>query len=137
MDPGPKYLKMIRFLRQLLGSKKNKSGPGRCEIDIPALIEKVKTREENAEISLGRKIYALDYEGLEVRLDRDITKNYRVTVYNGKERRYSFTVYARKGEYEKLSEGFERIFNFLQSEARLSDLPNDILVKGFYYGNTV
>jgi hypothetical protein len=72
---------------------------------------------------------------LEIRTDRDITGHYRVTLWQGKERLYSFTVYAKKGEYEKLTRAYSQINEFLKGDQKLSSLPKNDLLKGFFYGH--
>ena len=91
--------------------------------------------EEAREIEPGRKIHSFEYDYFEIRLDRDITKNYRITVFRGNERTYSFTVFAGKGEFEKLIEAYPCIISFLKSEQIISTLPDNDLLKGFYFGN--
>ncbi len=108
--------------------------PPEDTVDVPAIIDEIKEAESNRSIPLGRRIHKLSYRGLDLFLDRDITKNYRVTVYQGRERIYSFSVFANQGNYDILEKGYVRIINFLDGERKVSDLPEDENIKGFFYG---
>ncbi|MGK7370530.1 MAG: hypothetical protein ACNS64_09960 [Candidatus Halalkalibacterium sp. M3_1C_030] len=103
--------------------------------DIPAIIDQIKAREESNDISLGRRIHKLSYLDLDLFLDRDITENYRVTVYRGRERMYSFSIFANQGNYDILEKGYARIINYLEGERKIADLPEDETIKGFFYGH--
>lgn len=104
-------------------------------VDVPAIIDEIKEVESNKPIPPGRRIHTLSYRGLDLFLDRDITKNYRVTVYQGRERIYSFSIFANQGNYDILEKGYIRIINFLDGGRKLSDLPEDENIKGFFYGH--
>jgi hypothetical protein len=105
------------------------------ETDIPAIIEQIKARESKDNIPLGRRIHTFNYQNLDLFLDRDITKNYRVTVYQGRERMYSFSIFASQGNYDMLEKGYAKIINYLEGEQKVSDLPDDENIKGFFYGH--
>ena len=113
------------------------SGPSKPqeETDISAIINQIKAREESKSIPLGRRIHKLSYRDLDLFLDRDITKNYRVTVYQGRERIYSFSIFANQGNYDILEKGYARIINYLEGERKVADLPADETIKGFFYGH--
>lgn len=124
---------MIRFLKRIFFDRRDRE-TSKAKVDISELILEIRQEESAGEIPPGRRIHRVEYGIFEIRLDRDITGNYRVTVYSGKEREYSFTVFGRKGEYEKLKEAFGKIFDFLDGEHKISNLPDNELIKGFYYG---
>lgn len=99
--------------------------------EIAAQITK---REQEIAVEPGRRIHESHYRGLDLFLDLDITETYRITVYNGKERVYSFSVYCGQGEYEELKEAYRRIASFLEGNGDPGELPDDDRLKGFYYG---
>jgi head-tail adaptor len=125
---------MLSFLKTLFQSNK------KTEIlvqdpDYAALIERIRKAEESQKIEPGKKIHAFEYDLFEIRLDRDITNNYRITVFQGNERIYSFTVFITKSEIEKLNEAYKCIIFFLKGDQSISSLPNNDILKGFYFGN--
>lgn len=105
------------------------------ETDVPTIIEQIKAREAKNDIPLGRRIHSFHHEEYQLALDRDISKNYRVTVYLGRERIYSFTLFANQGNYDILEQAYGRIIGFLDSEQKLSNLPDNEILKGFFYGH--
>lgn len=118
------------FLKKLISTEQKPE-----EIpDISEIIRQIENRESEREIPLGRRIHTFSYKELQLSLDRDITKNYRVTVYQGRERIYSFSMFANQGNYDILEQGYVRIINFLDGERKVSDLPEDENIKGFFYG---
>lgn len=105
------------------------------ETDIPTIIDQIKAREAKNDISLGRRIHSFQHKGYLLALDRDISENYRVTVYQGRERIYSFTLFANQGNYDILGQGYAEVIKFLDGDPKLSDLPDNKLMKGFFYGH--
>ncbi|HBX64679.1 MAG TPA: hypothetical protein DEG32_00410, partial [Balneolaceae bacterium] len=82
------------------GSSKEESPPP--DFNLSGILDRISDKEATNVIEPGRKIHSFHYDLLEIRTDRDITGHYRVTVWQGKERLYSFTVFAKQGEYDKL-----------------------------------
>lgn len=103
--------------------------------DINEIIRQIESRESEQEIPLGRRIHTFSYKGLQLFLDQDITENYRVTIYSGRERIYSFSIYVNRGEYESLKDGYKQIIEYLDSERKVSELPENENIKGFFYGH--
>ena len=91
--------------------------------------------EAEQKIGLGRPIHSFSYEGLELRLDRDMTGQYRVTVNEGRERRYSFTLHSAPHDYEALQAGYEEIIAFLDGTRRIGTLPDHERLKGHFYAH--
>lgn len=104
-------------------------------VDIQNIIHQIKEKESAQTTALGRRIHSFSYQYFQLYLDRDITKNYRITVYQGRDRIYSFTIFAKQGKYDILERGYSRIISFLDSERRIADLPDDDILKGFFYGH--
>lgn len=103
-------------------------------LDLDWVMAEVKKKEAGGEIPLGQRIFSFDYASLLYSLDREITKNYRLTIYNGEERLFSFTIFAQLGNYEILRQALEQSIAFMDSERKIANLPkNDILI-GFFYG---
>jgi hypothetical protein len=125
---------MIQFLKSIFSGDKALAGDQAPQVDVSVIVREIKKREESAEVPLGKRIYSTEYQGFEVRLDRDITKNYRVTVYQGRERTYSFTVFGKQGDYDVLKDAFTVIFDFLNGDRGVSQLPDNEKLKGFHYG---
>lgn len=125
---------MLQFLKKLFNGDKTSHEP-LPDPDFSAIINQVKKREDAEDIQPGKKIHEFDYHLFSIRLDRDITKNYRITVFQGKERIYSFTVFAEKGEYQKLETAFHQVLDFLSGARSLKNLPNTNLLRGFYFGH--
>lgn len=125
---------MFTFLKNLL-KKDHESEITFPEPDYAAIVDQIKKRESTEEIAPGKKIHEVDYANFELRLDRDIANNYRVTVFLGSERNYSFTIFATKNEFEKLESAYRIIIDFLKGDQKITDLPDSELMKGFYFGN--
>lgn len=122
---------MFKFLKDLFPQpEETKEQP-----DIPRLVQCIREKENESDIPLGRRIHSFHYKYLDFYLDREITRHYRVTVYRGRERKYSFTVFAKQGNYDILEQAFERIIDFIDGDQNLSDLPDDDVLKGFFYGH--
>lgn len=126
---------MRNFLRKLFHREKEPEVPV-PEPNYVEIINKIKKAEETQEIQPGRKIYAFDYDLFELRLDRDITNQYRITVFKGNDRIYSFSVFVTKQEVQKLDEAYRIIISFLKGDRSLANLPDTDLLKGFYFGNS-
>ena len=93
------------------------------EVDLERILSKIEEREKTKDIPLGKKI----------RFDRDITHNGRICIFQGKERLYSFTVFAKEGEYNALKDAFQSAIKFLKSDQSIKNLPDNKLLKGFYH----
>ena len=104
-------------------------------VNLAAQIEAIQRVEANEELDLGKRIHSFRHGGLELRLDRDVLGMYRVTVNEGKERRYSFTIVCQPGDYDALRAGYEEITGFLDGDRRPATLPRHDRVKGHYYGH--
>ena len=104
-------------------------------VDIDAQIEAMRNAEADQNIDLGRRIHYFPYRQFELHLDRDITGMYRVIANVGNERRYSFSITCQYGDYEALRTAYEEIFNYLKSNRRIADLPNNERLKGHYFGS--
>ncbi len=121
---------MLNILKNLFSSDEEPA----VEVDVSGVIEQIKQKEQAKNIPLGRRIHTLEYGELYLFLDRDITENYRVTAYRGRERIYSFSIFAGQGNYEVLEKGYQKIMDYLASERKVSDLPEDENIKGHFYG---
>ncbi|MFQ5569644.1 MAG: hypothetical protein ACE5G0_08205 [Rhodothermales bacterium] len=104
-------------------------------VDISTEIEAVRRAEADRDLDPGKRIHGFRYRGLELRLDRDVTGMYRVTVNEGRERRYSFTIVCEQGDYEALHAGYDEITHFLDGDRRVVNMPNHARLKGHYYGH--
>ena len=123
-----------RFRKRLATTNGNGTHPKEPIINLTREVEVVQEVESEQEIGLGHPIHSFSYEGLELRLDRDITGQYRVTVNEGRERRYSFTFHSAPHDYEALQAGYEEIIQFLNGTRRITTLPNHERLKGHFYG---
>jgi hypothetical protein len=103
-------------------------------VNIEAQIEAIRKIEADEDIGLGRRIHCFACREFELSLDRDIMGTYRVIAYQGKERRYSFSVTCPHKDYEALQAAFEEIVQYLSGDHRLADLPNNEGMKGHYFG---
>jgi hypothetical protein len=103
-------------------------------LDTGAEIEVIKRIEAAQDPGLGRVIHHFPYLEFDLWLDRDITGTYRVVVYQGKKRRYSFSIQCGHKDYEALRNGFEEIICFLGGNRRIVDLPKNKHLKGHYFG---
>lgn len=125
---------LLNKFRKLFNSPSNDRSTGSFDAgDVISQIREQKRGQENA-IEPGRRIHEIKYRNLDLFLDLDITKTYRITVNRGKERVYSFSVYCGQEEYMELEEAYRRIVAFLEGERNPVDLPDDEQLKGFYYG---
>lgn len=105
------------------------------KVDVEKIVSEIRQKEINSKVPLGKKIHSFEYGELEIRFDRDITHNGRFCVFNGSERIYSFTVFAKEGETDILKDALETIIEFLNGDRNIKDLPDSESFKGFYYGN--
>ncbi len=126
---------MRNFLKKLFQQEKEPEVPV-PEPNYTEIINQIKKTEEAQDIQPGKKIHAFDYDFFELRLDRDITNQYRITVFKGNNRIYSFSVFVTKQEVQELDEAYRIIISFLKENRSLADLPHNNLLKGFYYGNS-
>ena len=128
---------MKKFLNRLKNSitKPNVHEPEWPPFDINKQIEKIKQTETVQKIPLGQRIISLQYKYLELSLDREITGTYRLIVYEGKDRRFSFSICCNYKDYEALSKSFEEIIQFLDGDRRIKNLPNHENLKGHYFGS--
>lgn len=108
--------------------------PTPLPVDLDAELACIRRAEAEGGMPLGRLIHRFDVDGLDLRLDRDVTGAYRITVGDGQERQYSFSVRCRPRDYDALREAYEEVVRFLRSDRRLIRLPNDDRLKGHYYG---
>lgn len=122
-------------LRKHYSSQNGQAVP-RPTLDLEAQIEAIRQVETSHHIDLGKQIHCFKHRGLALRLDRDVLGMYRVTVNEGKDRRYSFTILCPQGDYVALHAGYEEITDFLDGERRLTDLPRHERVKGHFYGTS-
>lgn len=137
-DSPPQGTTLKNFFRNLHQFVKGTNGTHAAEpepLDLDAEVEVVRAAEAAEGIEPGKRIHSFVCEGLELRLDQDVVGQYRVTAWEGRERRYSFTVHCEAGNYAALRRGFEEIAHFLQSDRRLAHLPDDTLLKGHFYGS--
>ncbi len=103
-------------------------------LDLDAEIRAIERAETDRAIAPGKRIHAFRYGELDLRLDRDVLGLYRVTVNQGTERRYSFTIVCPPGDYAALRSGYEAIAIFLDGDRRPADLPRTDWLKGHFYG---
>lgn len=103
------------------------------KVDLEQILSNIEEREKTRDIPLGKKIYDFQYGELQVRFDRDITHNGRICIFRGKERLYSFTVFAKEGEYDILKHALESAIEFLKSDQSIKNLPDSAVLKGFYH----
>ena len=115
--------------------RKKKREPEWPQVNIKAQIDTIEYNESNRDIGLGSRIHYFSFQEFELQLDRDITGMYRVVVTEGNNRRFSFTIKCKYGDYAKLGTCFEEILQYLSGDRRIADLPNHDLIKGHYYGN--
>lgn len=114
-------------LRTLLSKPKEPESP---PPDLNAVLWKIKQKEADSKIEPGRKIYAFEYGLLEIRFDRDITLNGRICIFSGKERLFTFTVFAKQGDYDILKQAFVAVIEFLESDRSIKNLPDNNILKG-------
>ncbi len=124
------FLQRMRKGSRQKGRKEHEWPP----VDIEAQIEAIRNIESDEDIGLGRRIHCFACREYELSLDRDIMGTYRVIAYQGKERRYSFTVTCPHKDYEALRNAFEEIVRYLGGDRRLADLPRHERMKGHYFG---
>lgn len=121
---------MFTFLKKIF-----KGDPSSKDIipepDYHALINTIKEKESSLEIQPGRKIHSFEHGALEIRFDRDITLNDRIYVFKGAERLFTFTAFAKQGEYDILRNAFASVIAFLKSERDIQNLPDNDILKGY------
>ena len=103
-------------------------------LDLAPVIDAIERAENEGSVDPGRRIHTFPYLGFELRLDRDVMGQYRLTVNEGRERRYSFTIVCEPGDYTALRTSYEEITSFLNSDRHLANLPNHERLKGHFYG---
>ncbi|MDZ7716643.1 MAG: hypothetical protein U5J95_10565 [Balneolaceae bacterium] len=103
--------------------------------DVERVIQQIKEIEAKQDIPLGKRIHSSSHLNFDLYLDRDITKNYRITVFLGRNRIYSFSIFAQLGDYSILEKGYKQVVSFLEGDRVIKELPDNKIVKGFYYGH--
>jgi len=126
--------KLLNRIKNAL-PKSNVQEPDWPPFDINRQIEKIKQTEIDHEIPLGQRIISFQYKYFELSLDREITGMYRLIVYEGKDRRFSFSIHCKHKNYDALSTSFGEIIQFLDGDCRIKNLPNNEHLKGHYFGN--
>lgn len=125
--------KLVQHLHKQLSRRTN--GQAQPEaFNLDAEIRTIERLEATHDVVLGKRIHEFRFQELDVRLDRDVLGLYRVTVNQGTERRYSFTIVCNPGDYDALRSGYEAITAFLDGDRHLADLPNTDWLKGHFYG---
>ena len=129
---------MKKWIRTIRGKKptKQRNQPEWPPVDLGKEIESIRNSESDTDIGLGRKIHGFPFHEFELCVDRDITGMYRLVVYQGTERKYSFSIRCKHRDYTALRSGFEEIVKFLEGNRRIADLPKQENLKGFYFGST-
>lgn len=133
---SPTLLKHLfkRLSERLHNSRNGTSTVPASPIDVEAELSRIQHAEASREIEPGKRIHEFRYEELDVRLDRDVLGLYRVTVNQGRERIYSFTIVCPPKDYDTLRAGYEEIALFLNGERHPANLPNSEWLKGHFYG---
>lgn len=125
---------LLNKLRDAFGSGPDEPAVS-DEPDLGHVIDRIRESEQSGETEPGRRIHQFAHLHYDLRLDYDITDTYRITVSRGEERIYSFSVYCEPLAYDELIEAYRRIIDFLNGEQSLGELPDDALLKGFYFGS--
>jgi len=99
-------------------------------VDLNSVLQQIKHKESESKIDPGRKIHVFEYGFLEVRFDRDVTLNGRICILNGKERLFTFIVFAKQGDYDILEQAFVAVIDFLDGNRSIKTLPNNNILKG-------
>ena len=115
-------------------SPSRKTRGDRPSVNIDAHIAIIKRHEAEHGSELGRLIHGFEYGDFTLRLDRDVTGMYRVVVYLGQDRWYSFSIRCDHRDYEALHSAYDDIIAFLSGDRRLAELPNSEGLKGHYFG---
>ena len=127
---------MKKFLKHM---KNRPPSTSKSAKDIPSVnlnvhIDAIKKHEAERGSELGRLINGFEYGDFTLRLDRDVMGMYRVAVYSGQDRWYSFSLRCPQGDYDALREAFQEIMDFLSGDRRLSGMPDHEKLKGHYFG---
>lgn len=120
------------FFSNLFSKKKTDAEP-KPEVNLEKELTKIERAEESGDVPLGKKIHSFQYGMLEIRFDRDITHNGRICIFEGEEKLFSFTVFAKEGETDILRNAFESVIAFLESDRSIKNLPENQVLKGFYH----
>lgn len=129
--------RLLSKLKKSLGLSTNGNGHSAYpppQIDLATELAAIREAEASASIAPGKLIHRFDYDGLELRLDRDVMGQYRITVNQGELRRYSFSVMSPEPDYEVLARCYDEIIGFLAGSRALRDLPRHEHLRGHYYG---
>lgn len=122
---------MLELFKKLF----TKEDQPREPVDVQRIIRQIKEAEEKKDIPLGKRIHSFSYVDFQLNLDRDITEHYRITVYQGQERIYSFTIFAKERNYDILEQAYSQIITFMEGDRNIGSLPDDEILKGFFYGH--
>lgn len=104
--------------------------PKPAPVDLNSVLQQIKQKEAESDVEPGRKIHSFEYGFLEIRFDRDITLNGRICIFSGKERLFTFTVFAKQGDYDILEKAFLAVIEFLDSDRSIKKLPDNEILKG-------
>lgn len=103
-------------------------------LDIDGLINQIKGIEVINPPEPGRKIYSFMYYDFELILDVEVTGQYRLSAFSGKEKKYGFLIKCETGNYKVLAEGIKQCIDFLDGNRKIGDLPDNEVLKGHYFG---
>ena len=102
--------------------------------DTESLVTLIADIELKQKPEPGRKIHTFEYMDAELILDVEITEQYRLSVYIGREKKYGFIIKCNPGNYEVLKCGLEDALKFLNSTRKVSELPDNEHIKGYLFG---
>lgn len=120
------------FFSKLFSGKEKRTEP-KPEINLEKKLSKIERAEKDGEVPLGKKIHSFEYGMLEIRFDRDITNNGRISIFEGEVKQFSFPVFDKEGEYDILKKAFESVISFLESDRSIKNLPENQVLKEFYH----
>lgn len=99
-------------------------------LDLDSVLQQIEEKEKDSEIEPGRRIHAFEYGLLDIRFDRDVTLNGRICIFSGKERLFTFSVFAKQGDYDILKQAFIAVIDFLDGDRSIKALPHNNILKG-------
>ncbi len=104
------------------------------EFEISSQIRLIRQSELNCKPEPGRRIHAFEFMEFELSLDLELTGTYRLAAFMGREKKYSFSIACKPGDYEELARGIKESTDYLSGERKISELPINELIRGYYFG---
>ena len=114
--------------------KTDNQPPARESIDTKRIVQQIRNNEEEDRPS-GRKIYSFDFKNYHINLDREITGQYRISVFLGNHKVYGFLITEEDIPDQQFVEIWDQIIRFLDENPSPKKMPDSEELTAHFFGN--